>query len=57
MSIEEPDADRLDQLRTVTPDDAEEGDYFGRAEVPLDVNPDDFIEQHQSVPSDDEAER
>ncbi|MGH3931942.1 MAG: hypothetical protein ACRDTF_18430 [Pseudonocardiaceae bacterium] len=57
MSIEQPDVDRLDQLRSVTSDDAEDGDYLDRAEVPLDVDPGDFAEQHRAVPSDDEAER
>lgn len=56
MSIEEPDADKLDQLRSVTSDDAEDSDYLDRAEFPLDVNPVDFAEQHRSVPMDDEAE-
>lgn len=56
MSIEWPDADRLDQLRSVTPDDAEDGDYLDRAEFPLDADPVDFAEQHRSVPMDDEAE-
>ncbi|MGQ0774405.1 MAG: hypothetical protein ACT4NY_08310 [Pseudonocardiales bacterium] len=56
MSIEEPDADRLDQLRSVTLDDAEDRDYLDPTEFPLDVNPVDFAEQHRAVPLDDEAE-
>ncbi|MGH3942460.1 MAG: hypothetical protein ACRDTG_28325 [Pseudonocardiaceae bacterium] len=57
MSIEDPDVDGLDQLRSVTSDDVEDGDYLDRAEIPLDVDPADFAEQHRAVPSDEEAER
>lgn len=55
MSIEEPYADRLDQLRSEPLDDAEDREYLDPAEIPLDVNPADFAEQHRSVPLDDEA--
>lgn len=56
MSIEEPDADKLDQLRSVTLDDAEDRDYLDPPEFPLEVNPVDFAEQHRSVPLGDDAE-
>lgn len=56
MSIEEPDADKLDQLRSVTLDDAEDRDYLDPPEFPLEVNPVDFAEQHRSVPLGDDTE-
>lgn len=53
MSIEEPDADRFEQLRSATPD---EDDDIDPAELPLDADPLDVADQHRTVHFDDDPE-
>jgi hypothetical protein len=53
MSIEDPDADRREQLQSVGDDDAED---FELGDPPLDANPADVAEQHRLVPFDDDVD-
>lgn len=52
MSIEDPDADRFEQLLSATPD--EEDEDLDPAEVPLDADPRDVVDQHRAVHFDDD---
>lgn len=57
MTIEEPDADRYEQLRSARPDDdVEDTDDLDPREVPLDADPFDVADQHRTVPYDDDQE-
>lgn len=53
MSIEDPDADRFEQLRSAVPD---EDDDIDPAELPLDADPLDVADQHRTVHFDDDPE-
>lgn len=56
MSIEEPDADRFEQLRPATPDEIEDADDLDPGELPPDANTLDAVDQHRSVHFDDDLE-
>ena len=53
MSIEDPDADRFEQLLPVEYDEAEDLDL---GELPLDADPLDVADQHRPVPLDNDPE-
>jgi hypothetical protein len=56
MSIEDPDADRLEQMTPATyedPDD-EGADDLAASELPLDADALDVADQHRPVPIDDD---
>ncbi|HEY2723118.1 MAG TPA: hypothetical protein VGI84_00400 [Pseudonocardiaceae bacterium] len=55
MGIEDPDADRFEQLTPVSYDEEDEADDAEQEELPLDANPLDVADQHRSVPVDDDA--
>lgn len=62
MSIEDPDADRLEQRLSVGYDDVDEDvedveEAAGRAaaDLPLDADPLDVADQHRPVPIDDDT--
>lgn len=59
MSIEDPEADRFEQLRSVAPGDYEAPDGYDDidpAELPLDADPLDVADQHRTVHFDDDPE-
>lgn len=64
MSIEDPEADRFEQLRSVTPGYETPGyetpdeydEDIGPAELPLDADPLDVADQHRTVHFDDDPE-
>ncbi|HEY2764766.1 MAG TPA: hypothetical protein VGJ13_12265 [Pseudonocardiaceae bacterium] len=56
MSIEDPDTDRYEQQLPASYDEADDEDYPGPADVPLDADPRDVADQHRSVPLDDELD-
>ncbi len=56
MSIEDPDADRFEQLRSVIPDDDEDAEGLASGELPLDADPLDVADQHRAVYLDDDLE-
>lgn len=56
MSIEDPDADRVEQLLPATPDDDEGAEDLDPEELPLDADPLDVADQHRAVYFDDDPE-
>lgn len=54
MSIEDPDADRFEQLLSATPDEDDDPEDLDSAEVPLDADPFDVADQHRAVHFDDD---
>ena len=56
MSIEDPDADRFEQLLSARPDDDEDGEGLDPTELPLDADPLDVADQHRAVHYDDDPE-
>lgn len=56
MSIEDPDTDRYEQQLSARYDEADEEDYLGPGDLPLDADPLDVADQHRSVPLDDELD-
>lgn len=55
MSIEDPDADRFEQLRSVTPED-DEDEGLASGEMPLDADPLDVADQHRAVYLDEDLD-
>ncbi|MGH3793778.1 MAG: hypothetical protein ACRDSP_02705 [Pseudonocardiaceae bacterium] len=56
MSIEDPDADRVEQLRPADYDEADDEDYPDPGEMPLDADPLDVADQHRPVRLDDDQD-
>lgn len=56
MSIEDPDADRFEQLLSATPDDDEDDEERPPAELPLDADPLDVADQRRRVHFDDDPD-
>lgn len=56
MSIEDPDADRVEQLRPADYDEADDEDYPDLGEMPLDADPLDVADQHRPVRLDDDQD-
>lgn len=56
MSIENPDADRREQLRSANYEEVEDDEVeeLDGAELPLDADPSDVADQHRVVPFDDD---
>ncbi|MGH4012852.1 MAG: hypothetical protein ACRDSL_02715 [Pseudonocardiaceae bacterium] len=56
MSSEEPNADRIEQLRPATTDEIEYADDLDPGELPLDADPRDVADQHRPVPFDEDLD-
>lgn len=54
MGIEDPDADRLEQLLPI--EDDEQAEDMDLGDPPLDADPSDVADQRRSVPLDDDPE-